>query len=357
MASPPLDDILDALSLAVLRLDDKGRIQYLNPSAADLLETGIRHAHDRLLAEILPVDERLAAYIARALAHGEPLALAEMELFCGPPPARRRRVACNIQPLEQGGVQIELNALDRRQLIAEENTLWQNRQAQRRLFQALAHEIKNPLGGLRGAAQLLAVEIDRPELREYLDVMLRETGRLRDLVDALLGAPRAPILALTNIHAVLEHVHGVLAPAMPAGIAWKRDYDPSLPELRADADQLTQVFLNLAGNAIEALNDRGEIRVRTRIERQYTLAGLRHRMAVRIDIEDNGPGVPDSIRDSLFLPLVTGRAEGSGLGLAIAQDIVQRHGGLIEYGRDTATATTVFSVILPLLENHPETRQ
>lgn len=343
--------------MAVLRLDAENVVRYLNPAAADLLETGQRHGQGRTLAELLPLDDQLHAYAARAREHGEPLAVAEMELVCGLPPGRRRRVACDLVPVDDGqAIQLELRALDRRQLIAEETGLWQNQQAQRLLFQALAHEIKNPLGGLRGAAQLLATEIDAPELREYLDVMLRETSRLRDLVDTLLGPARALHFEPVNVHAVLEHVRNVLQPAVPAAIEWLRDYDPSLPEIKGDADQLTQVFLNLAGNAIEALNQSGQLHIRTRIERQYTLAGRRHRMAIRIDVEDNGPGVPDNIREALFLPLVTGRANGSGLGLAIAQDIVQRHGGLIEWR--SQPGETVFSVILPLQSAaRMETRQ
>lgn len=345
--TPSLEDILDSLAAAVLRLDADNVVRYLNPAAADLLETGQRHAIGRRLAELLPLDDQLQPYTERARRHGEPLAVAEMELICGLPPGRRRRVGCDLVPVEDGrGVQLELRGLDRRQLIAEETGLWQNHQAQRLLFQALAHEIKNPLGGLRGAAQLLATEIDAPELREYLDVMLRETSRLRDLVDTLLGPARPLRFEAVNVHAVLEHVRAVMQPVLPAGIDWQRDYDPSLPEINGDADQLTQVFLNLAGNAVEALEQSGQLQLRTRIERQYTLAGRRHRMAIRIDVEDSGPGVPESIREALFLPLVTGRANGSGLGLAIAQDTVQRHGGLIEWR--SQPGQTVFSVILPL---------
>lgn len=352
MNPPSLDDILDSLAIAVLRLDADNVVRYLNPAAADLLDTGQRHGYGRRLAELLPLDDQLRTYAARARERGEPLAVAEMDLFCGLPPGRHRRVACDLVPVDDGQtVQLELRVLERRQLIAEETGLWQSYQAQRLLFRALAHEIKNPLGGLRGAAQLLATEIDAPELREYLDVMLRETSRLRDLVDTLLGPGRPLRLEPVNVHAVLEHVRHVMQPAVPAAIEWRRDYDPSLPEMTGDADQLTQVFLNLAGNAIEALQQPGQLLFRTRIERQYTLAGRPHRMAIRVDVEDNGAGVPETIREALFLPLVTGRANGSGLGLAIAQDIVQRHGGLIEWR--SQPGETVFSVILPL---QPTTR-
>ncbi|MBW3566959.1 MAG: PAS domain-containing protein [Proteobacteria bacterium] len=343
-----LDDILDSLTTAVIRLEADGRVGYLNTAAVDLLETGARHARDHDLREILPVDEHLVAYVERARRNGEPLAIAELVLMCGAPPGRRRSVACEILPLENGVVQVEIRMLDRRLAIAEENSVHLDRQSQRLLFQALAHEIKNPLSGLRGAAQLLASEAGDNVPREYLDVMLRETDRLRDLVDGLLGPARAPRFSPVNIHAVLEHVHAILAVDLPTTLAWQRDYDPSLPELQADADHLTQVFLNLAGNAIEAMNGEGGLRVKTRVERHF-IRGQRHRMALRVDIEDNGPGVPEEMRTSLFLPLVTSRAEGTGLGLSIAQDIVQRHGGVIEW--TSVPGNTVFSVILPLQED------
>ena len=343
-----LDDILDSLTTAVIRIDADDRVGYLNTAAVDLLETGVRHAQGHTLREVLPVDEQLAAYVDRARRNGEPLAIAELVLTCGAPPGRRRLVGCEILPLESGIIQIEIRLQDRRYAIAEENGIHLDRQSQRLLFQALAHEIKNPLSGLRGAAQLLVAEAGDSVPREYLDVMLRETDRLRDLVDGLLGPARAPRFSPVNIHAVLEHVRAILAIDLPPALAWLRDYDPSLPELMADADHLTQVFLNLAGNALEALDGKGCLRVRTRVERHF-IRGQRHRMALRVDVEDNGPGVSEAMRGSLFLPLVTSRADGTGLGLSIAQDIVERHGGVIEWTSEPGS--TVFSVILPLHAN------
>lgn len=350
MTPPPLDDILDSLVTAVLRLDERGRVLYLNPAAADLLETSPRHALDRPIAELLPADEHLGNFVQRAQQNREPLALAELQLICGLPPGHRRLVACDISPVEASGeLQVEFQLLDRRLAIAEEGGMLQNQQAQRLLFQALAHEIKNPLSGLRGAAQLLASEAGDAVPQEYLDVMLRETDRLRDLVDALLGPARAPRFAAVNIHVVLEHVRTLLGLELPASLIWQRDYDPSLPDIQADADQLTQVFLNLVGNALESMQGNGRLCLRTRVERHF-LRGQKHRMALRVDVEDNGPGVPDEMRASLFLPLVTSRAEGTGLGLSIAHDIVHRHHGIIEWHSERGR--TVFSVILPL---NPET--
>lgn len=345
MPNIPHEDILDSLVAAVLRLDPEGRVDYLNPAAASLLETSPRHALGKALADLMPADETLATYVARARHGGEPLALAEIELVLGSPPGRPRRANCDILPLDTGGVQIEVQLRDRRQSLSQESASAQHQQLPRALFQALAHEIKNPLSGLRGAAQLLAAETGDPARREYLDIMLRETARLRDLVDDLLGPARPPRFIALNIHEVLEHVSRLLA-AEHEHIAWKRDYDPSLPELSGDPDQLTQVFLNLAANACEALPETGgQVMLRSRIERHF-VAGNAQRMAIRVDVEDDGPGVPPGLADSLFLPLVTGRAEGTGLGLAIARDIVQRHGGTIDWRREAGR--TVFSVVLPM---------
>lgn len=344
------EDILDSLVAAVLRLDAADRVEYLNPAAATLLETSPRHARGRRLAELLPVDETLAAYVGRARRHGEPLALAEIDLAVGPPPGRQRQVRCDILPLDGGAVQIECQLRDTRQLLAQETGASRNRRLPQPLVQALAHEIKNPLSGLRGAAQLLATETSDPAHREYLDVMLRETARLRDLVDGMLGPARPPRFLALNIHEVLEHVSRLLVPEH-AGITWQRDYDPSLPELRGDPDQLTQVFLNLAANACEAFDGKeGCILLRTRIEREHVVAGSQ-RLAIRVDVEDNGPGIPPALGDSLFLPLVTGRADGTGLGLPIAQEIVQRHGGSIAWR--SGAGRTVFSVVLPLDGTEP----
>lgn len=346
----PFEDVLDSLLTGVVRVDADQRITFLNPAAADLLETSPRHALGRRLIELLPLDEALAALVTRALGRREPLWVPELALTCGAPPGRRRSVSCDMQPVD-GGVQLELQALDRRLLPFEATGLQQNLAAQRLLFQALAHEIKNPLSGMRGAAQLLAADSADNAQREYLDVMLREIDRLRDLVDALLGPARAPRMETVNVHAILEHVRELLGSIADNDVSLLRDYDPSLPELHADPDQLTQVFLNLANNAIDALSaaqdrDSPRLILRTRVERNALLQGRRQRVAIRVDVEDNGAGVPDELRGSLFLPLITGRAEGTGLGLPIARDIVHRHGGSVEWRSDPGR--TVFSVILPV---------
>ncbi|HET9679886.1 MAG TPA: nitrogen regulation protein NR(II), partial [Gammaproteobacteria bacterium] len=248
---------------------------------------------------------------------------------------------------------VELTPLDRHLLISREKHLQEEQLTRRALLRGLAHEIRNPLGGLRGAAQLLERELPNSDLREYTGVIMREADRLRGLVDALLGSPRALQTKLNNVHELLAHVIRLLDAEsvetqrkLPAIV---RDYDPSLPDITVDDEQLIQVLLNLMRNAITAMNSthdgNNQLALRTRALRQYTLGTTRHRLVLKIDIEDNGPGVPETLRERLFFPLVSGTANGHGLGLAIAQEIVIRHGGLIEY--DSRPGCTVFSILLP----------
>jgi len=225
-------------------------------------------------------------------------------------------------------------------------------QAHRDLVRNLAHEIKNPLGGIRGAAQLLAMEIDSRALAEYTDVIIREADRLQSLVDRLLAPQRgAPVVSDVNIHEVCERVRSLVLAEFPRGLEIRRDYDASLPEFRGDREQMMQAVLNIVRNAAEALGARiaaGDARIvlRTRVARQVTLGRQRHRLALVLHVEDNGPGVPDSLRDRIFQPLVSGREGGSGLGLTLAQTFVQQHGGTIAC--DSAPGRTTFDVLIPL---------
>jgi two-component system nitrogen regulation sensor histidine kinase GlnL len=210
----------------------------------------------------------------------------------------------------------------------------------------LAHEIKNPLGGVRGAAQLLARQLPDPDLREYTSVIINETDRLTALVDTMINPARPPQKTALNIHEVCEHVHHLLSAEAPAAVKVDRDYDPSVPEGRFDRNQLVQALLNLARNALQAVGERGRVVLRTRVLTQTHIGIVRHRLAVRIDVIDDGPGVPEEIRGTLFYPLVTGRANGTGLGLAVSQELVNRNGGLIEF--QSEPGRTIFSITLPL---------
>lgn len=220
----------------------------------------------------------------------------------------------------------------------------------RHLVRGLAHEIKNPLGGIRGAAQLLSKELPDPELHEYTNIIIEEADRLRNLVDRLLGSHQLPAFELTNIHQVLERVCKLVKVEGGDKIHLSRDYDPSIPEFLADQSQLIQVFLNIARNALQALNEGGvdgaTITFRTRTIRQFTILQRRYRIALRIDVIDNGPGIDQSLLEKIFYPMISGRASGTGLGLSIVQQFVELHQGTVEC--ESVPGLTQFSVYLPL---------
>ena len=225
---------------------------------------------------------------------------------------------------------LEFHQIDKQLKIAREERMLLQQQANRELLRNLAHEIKNPLGGLRGAAQLLELELPKPELKEYTQVIIKEADRLQSLMDRMLTPHRLPQYRLINIHEVLERVRSLLLAEHPQGIIIRRDYDTSLPDISADQEQLIQVMLNIARNAAQAMHGQGEITLRTRVARQVTLAKKRYRLALMIQIIDNGPGIPENIREKIFYPLVSGREGGSGLGLTLAQTFVAQHHGSIE---------------------------
>jgi two-component system nitrogen regulation sensor histidine kinase GlnL len=219
-------------------------------------------------------------------------------------------------------------------------------QANRLLLRNLAHEIKNPLGGIRGAAQLLEQELEKPGLREYTQVIIQEADRLRGLMEKLLTPQTATNHNSLNIHEVLERVRSLVLAEIPAGLTIQRDYDISLPALLGDKEQLIQVMLNIVRNASQAMQGKGRIILRTRIARQITITRRLHRLAINVQIVDDGPGIPKELRDKIFYPLVSGSADGHGLGLTLAQDFVSQHKGSIEF--ESEPGRTCFSVMLPL---------
>ena len=233
-----------------------------------------------------------------------------------------------------------------------EERLAQQALANKELIRNLAHEIKNPLGGIRGAAQLLEMEIASSGLSEYTQVIIREADRLQTLVDRLLAPHRRPhMVGDVNIHEVCERVRSLIVAEFPKGLRVVRDYDVSIPEFRGDVEQLIQTVLNIAHNACQALAERiahgdAQLTFYTRIARQVTFGKMRYRLALELHVIDNGPGVPDSIKDRIFYPLVSGRDGGSGLGLTLAQTFVQQHHGQIEV--DSLPGRTDFQILIPL---------
>lgn len=268
---------------------------------------------------------------------------------------------CSVTPFPEEGSDnsrliLELHPVDRILRINREEGLISSQQNTQALIRGLAHEIKNPLGGLRGAAQLLARELPDPALEEYTRVIIGESDRLRDLVDRMLGSHRQPQFSQLNIHEILEHVRTLLSAEAGPGILFLRDYDPSLPDLRGDRSQLIQAIINIARNAMQATEDNAGDRVislRTRVQRQFTIGANRYRLVCRVDIGDNGSGIPPELLYSIFIPMVSGRPQGTGLGLAISQSIINQHHGLIECSSEPGR--TEFTLYIPLEENNAET--
>ena len=340
---------LDLLATAVLLLDPAGRVTHANPAAENLFELSRQKFLRHTLAELFGTNAALTQAIERANASGASYTEQELELGIAGKP--KLHLTCTVSSIDTPDAAwlLEFRHIDQQLKIAREERLNEQQQANRELIRSLAHEIKNPLGGIRGAAQLLERELDRPQLVEYTQVIIGEADRLRALVNRLLAPHRAPSYRRINIHEVLVRVKGVVQAEFPT-IPIVCDFDTSLPEFDADHEQLTQAALNVVRNAAQALagqpNAAPEIRIVTRVARGVTLARRHHRLALAIAVEDNGPGVPESLRDRIFFPLVSGREGGSGLGLTIAQTFITQHGGTIAC--DSDRDRTVFTILLPM---------
>lgn len=349
-----LQTILENQTTAVLWLDGELRLTYLNPAAETLLRLDARQVLGSPIQDCLPEAQEFATALRRAAASRETFTQRELKL--GLADRDSVTVDCTATPVrEHEGdtpLLVELAPLDRHLRISRDDALIAQHSANRVLARNLAHEIRNPLGGLRGAAQLLERKLPDAALKEYTGVIMKEADRLTALVDAMLG-PTTPVRrAPVNVHELLEHVARLTEAETSPRITFKRDYDPSLPELALDRDQMVQALLNIARNAREALlgRDAGTITFRSRVLRQFTIGQKRHRLALCLDIADDGPGIPPELQPRIFAPLVSGKSGGTGLGLSIAQELVNRHAGLIECV--SMPGSTVFSVILPLEESH-----
>jgi two-component system, NtrC family, nitrogen regulation sensor histidine kinase GlnL len=343
--------ILDSLSTSVLIVDRARSILYLNVAAETLFGTSRNQVRGRPLAELFADASGLDAIVERALATWRPFL--QRELALRPVNAEGELIVdCVVAPYEEStapAIMIEISDTTQHQRISRETALLSQIDGRRLMIRQLAHEIKNPLGGLRGAAQLLARELPDDGMREYTTVIISEADRLAGLVDAMLGPGHAPRRELVNIHELLQHVRHLLAADAQPGVMVERDYDPSLPLLALDRNLIVQAMLNLGRNALQAVaqnaSGKGRVILRTRALTNVNIGARRHRLVASVQFEDNGPGVPSHLRETLFYPLVTGRADGTGLGLAVAQDLVSRHDGLIEF--DSRPGLTQFTILLP----------
>ena len=335
------------MSTAIVLLDPALLITAFNPSAENILGISARRAQGEPLLRLVGDDPEIADVLNRALETGDHYAI-ELRLPTTEVHSEERLIDCRVSPIATGNaaILVEMTDVTRRAKISRENALLIQHGAGRQMIRQLAHEIKNPLGGIRGAAQLLARQLSDNELTEYTDVVISETDRLAALVDTLLGPGGPPNKEPVNVHELLEYVVRIVDAEDHKSLHIRRDYDPGLPELDLDRDQMVQAFLNLVRNASNALEGQGTITLRTRAVSNFTIGDKRHRVVASIEIEDDGPGIPRDLQDSVFYPLVTSRPEGTGLGLPAAQELISRHGGLIEF--DSRPGRTVFFVRLPL---------
>lgn len=354
--------LLEQLSIAVLLLDEDLCVLYANLAAEQLFETSRAHLLNRSIALFFWEDNDCLDALHNALLDQRPYTCREARLHF-PSSAQAVTLDYTATPVSEFASQgkqllVELLPQDRVLHLSRQDSLLTANQVTQALVQGMAHEVKNPLGGIRGAAQLLARQLPDPELKEYTDVIINEVDRLSHLVDRMLGSHQCMNFERINIHQVLERVCLILQAEVGDAITLVRDYDPSLPDLYADLDSLIQVVLNIVRNATQALLENpshrpATITLRSRVLRQFTLGTQKHRLVCLVEVEDNGPGIDNKLIKALFYPMVTGRTQGTGLGLPIAQAIVQQHKGLIKC--DSSVGCTVFRILIPFesyLKNH-----
>jgi two-component system nitrogen regulation sensor histidine kinase GlnL len=363
MYAPDLKDlhrsILDNLSSAVFLVDEQLLLKYLNPAGEEILGTGIRHAINRPITDFLNDQEsQLIEHIKASIKSGHPIT--QREVCMKRVNGGEVTIDCSITPMllmeaQQSLCLLEIIQVDRMVRISREEHLLSETHATQHMLRGLAHEIKNPLGGLRGAAQLLAGELNEGSLREYTDIIISEADRLRKLVDRMFGPNITPVKKTINIHKILEHIRHLAIAENPVSVVFETDYDPSIPEFKADRDLLVQAILNIVRNAVRAAcehNDEGQGRVtlKSRVLRKYTIGDVMHRLVVIVSVIDNGPGVKEELRPEIFFPMVSDSGGGAGLGLSISQNLISLHGGLIEF--DSVVGHTEFRILLPLNGNN-----
>lgn len=345
--------LLDNLTTAVIVLDGDLCLYHLNPAAEALLETSDRRCHNAYIGDILFRSEETLNSLRNVQKNRNTFIARKAQLVL----ANNHKLIVDyaISPVNEIGknyLMMEIQGLDRSYHISRKEALLSTHETTLELVRGLGHEIKNPLGGIRGAAQLLAQELPDKELLDYTNIIIEEADRLANLVDRLTGNYKKPELKKLNIHEVLERVCNLLGAEAKGSVKFIRDYDPSIPEVTGDVEQLIQAVLNITRNAMQAVteNDMGGIKpqiiLKTRSISHTTIGSVNHKLVARIEIIDNGPGIPPDMINNIFYPLISGRAEGTGLGLSIAQTIVKNHHGLIEC--ESQPGKTTFILSLPI---------
>ena len=355
-SSPNFRHLIDSLNTAVVLVDSQLHIIHLNPAAEMLLAISLSQVKGSLLTHYFDEADSADNEMLRAVqqAHHYTKRETQWQLHNG----HKIIVDYSVTPLPDGeGLTLEITSRDRLLRISREEALISSQETTRHLVRSMAHEIKNPLGGIRGAAQLLERELQDRSLDEFTQIIISEVDRLKNLVDRMLG-PRQPLsFSSTNIHEILEHVSSVIKAESGSHVRLRRDYDPSIPEFPGDKEQLVQALLNIIRNAVQAIEESGqelpgELTLRTRIQRQFTIGRTHHMLVCKVEVIDNGPGIPPEIIQEIFYPMISGRAEGTGLGLAISQNLIQQHNGLIECS--SRPGQTKFTIYLPLEQPHAE---
>ena len=340
-------DIADAMATGVLMLTQSLDVKYMNASAEILFGSSRKRMQGKPYQRLLKEDI-LGWVLEKAVSTREIQSLRELHFTTSHDGAVIADIV--VSPIvvsgELEGVLVELYRIDQQLRITQEETLLSQLQTTQSLVRGMAHEIKNPLGGLRGAAQLLETELPSPELREYTSIIISEADRLQVLVDRMSGSQSPTIQEDINIHEVLQRVRKLVSVDIPAKVNIRFDYDPSIPEMRADKDKLIQIVLNMVVNALKAVGSEGEGVFKTRVVRRFMMNQKIHRLVLKLQIIDDGVGIPDEIKDKVFFPMVSGSADGTGLGLSIAQSLANAHDGLIEF--QSTPGDTCFTLLLPI---------
>ena len=350
VVEPKFRQILDNLITAIVVLDADLTIDSMNASAEMLLGVSGEQMQGKAIQDCF--SESDGAFFTLQEALRENRNYTKRKATWTLHNQQKITVDYSVTPSpEMVKIMLEIQPLDRLIRISREEALLSSQETSKNFIRSMAHEIKNPLGGIRGAAQLLSRELDNADLDEYTNIIIEETDRLRNLVDRMLGPRKPAEFSSVNIHEVLEHVATVMKAEAGPTVALHRDYDPSIPDLLGDREQLIQALLNITRNAMQALIENVEdgeryIRLSTRIQRRYTIGREHHPLVAKISVQDNGPGIPPELIEDIFFPMITGRPEGTGLGLSIAQSLIYQHKGLIEC--ESRAGFTEFVIYLPL---------
>jgi two-component system nitrogen regulation sensor histidine kinase GlnL len=340
--------LVENMDTAVLLFDSSLTLIAINPAGENLLQASTRKLMGKSYKHVFPKNKECHDILTTILEENRTITEREIRTitidFSATPISGPRQVSEII---------VEITHVDRLLRLAREDHLQEQYEATRQILKGIAHEVKNPLGGLRGAAQLLDMELEDGALKEYTSVIIKEADRLSGLVDAMAGPNKPLDLQSINIHACLEHVRTLINAEYPEMVSINTNYDPSLPEILGDQDALTQVILNISRNAVHAMLDAPEassgepniLSFTTRPAGRFTIGNILHRTVLQLDIEDNGPGIPENLQATVFYPLITGKPEGTGLGLSIVQNIINQHHGLVEF--TSRKGKTVFSIFLP----------